>query len=241
MIKKELGVGNIYIKKEKNMAQFKIRNLKVLKEIIFPIFDKYPLLTSKYFNYFKFKKAHSILSNPLLKLSEKNRLLMDLTNLLVPNDYCSPIWSIINNEIRNYDYAIKVMSKSWLVGFIEAEGSFYLVNKSGKNGQIRLVHGFEINQKKDKIVLIGIKYLLNINTEVQVKNSDYFSLSTTKTNNIRYLISYFQYTMKGIKSLEFRIWAWSFNKFKGKHLELEIIRNRVRKMRMRYKGLENVK
>jgi len=30
------------------------------------------------------------------------------------------------------------MSKSWLIGFIEAEGSFYLVQKD----KSRLVHGF---------------------------------------------------------------------------------------------------
>lgn len=41
------------------------------------------------------------------------------------------------------------MSKYWVVGFTEAEGSFYLTKK----GPSRIIHCFEITQKNDKIVL----------------------------------------------------------------------------------------
>ena len=50
------------------------------------------------------------------------------------------------------------MSKAWLIGFTEAEGSFYLVNKS----KDRIVHAFEITQKLDKIVLTAIAHILGI-------------------------------------------------------------------------------
>ena len=40
------------------------------------------------------------------------------------------------------------MSKYWVVGFTEAEGSFYLTKK----GPFRISHCFEITQKNDKIV-----------------------------------------------------------------------------------------
>ena len=40
------------------------------------------------------------------------------------------------------------MTKPWLVGFIEAEGSFYLTNKDSN----RRVHGFGITPKLDEIV-----------------------------------------------------------------------------------------
>ena len=41
------------------------------------------------------------------------------------------------------------MTKPWLVGFIEAEGSFYLVSKT----PTRIVHGFGLTPKLDSVVL----------------------------------------------------------------------------------------
>jgi hypothetical protein len=226
-IKKQLGAGNIIVEKNNNFAQFRIRDRSVLELIIFPIFDKYPLLTSKYFNYIKFKKAHVILSDKSLTKSEKDLFMFNLIKTNLPLDYISPAWSIINNIVSNYENASKIMSKSWLVGFTEAEGSFYLVNKS-KN---RIVHAFEITQKLDKIVLIGIKHLLHISTSVQIKNSGYYTIVTTNSRGIENIIQYYKNTMKGMKSVEYRIWARSYVKDKGNFISLNKIRNQIRIMK----------
>jgi hypothetical protein len=103
------------------------------------------------------------------------------------------------------------MSKAWLIGFTEAEGSFYLV----KNSTNRLVHAFEIKKNLDKIVLIAIKYILGISTKVQTKEKGYFSISTTNSRAIENIIKYFSNTMKGIKSLEYKIWSRSYKKIKS--------------------------
>jgi len=200
-IKKQLGVGNIIVDKNNKFAQFRIRDRSVLELIIFPIFDKYPLLTNKYFNYIKFKKAHAILSDKSLTKSEKDILILNLIKTSPPLDYISPAWSIINNIVSNYENASKIISKSWLVGFTEAEGSFYLVNKS-KN---RIVHAFEITQKLDKIVLIGIKHILHISTNVKFKKAGYYTIVTTNSRAIENIIQYYKNTMKGMKSVEYRI------------------------------------
>ena len=60
------------------MAHFRIRNLLTLESVIFPIFDKYPLLTTKHFNYIKFKEAHAILSNNSLSKSNKDTLIFNI-------------------------------------------------------------------------------------------------------------------------------------------------------------------
>nr|YP_009649314.1 LAGLIDADG type 1 homing endonuclease [Rhizopogon vinicolor]QDA23228.1 LAGLIDADG type 1 homing endonuclease [Rhizopogon vinicolor] len=226
-IKKQLGVGNIIVEKNNNLAQFRIRDRSVLELIIFPIFDKYPLLTSKYFYYIKFKKAHAILSDKSLTKPEKDILIFNLIKTNPPLDYISPAWSIINNIVSNYENASKIISKSWLVGFTEAEGSFYLVNKS-KN---RIVHAFEITQKLDKIVLIGIKHILHISTKVQFKNAGYFTIVTTNSRAIENIIQYYNNTMKGMKSVEYRIWARSYVKDKGNFISLNKIRNQIRIMK----------
>jgi LAGLIDADG endonuclease len=131
------------------------------------------------------------------------------------------------------------MSKSWLIGFTEAESRFGLrrVNKS-KN---KIVHAFEISPKLDEIVLLAIKYILHISTNVQFKDvsisrrgcvssQGYYTLVTTNSRAIENIIFYFKNTFKGMKSIEFRIWSRSYVKNKGNFLALNKIRENVRIM-----------
>lgn len=220
-IKNQLGVGSI--KKETNtkMVNFKIKDRKILAEIIFPIFDKYPLLTSKYFYYIKFKEAYRILENTSLTKIQKDKLMFSLIKKIPSEDYISPAWKIVNNSIINTNEAIKVLNKAWLIGFIETEGNFYLVNKS----QDRLVHGFEINHNLDLIVLSAIGYILGIRTK---SLKIYHTLVTTNSRSIENIIKYFNNTMKGMKSFEYRVWARSYIKYKGNLAKLNEIRNKIK-------------
>ena len=223
-IKKKLGFGSIYIESKSKMANFFIRDRKVIEKIIFPIFDKYPLLTSKYFDYIKFKNAHSILIDPLLSKEEKNKLILLLKNESKSDNFISPVWNKINNIVENTDRAKEIISKSWLIGFTEAEGSFYIVKKDS----LRLVHGFEITQKLDLLVLEGIAKILGISI---TKNKKYNTIVTTNSRAIQNIINYYKDTMKGMKTVEYKIWAKSFLKHKGNYYELNKTRELMRKIR----------
>jgi hypothetical protein len=205
-IKSKLGVGQVVISSN-NMAEYRLRDRNKIIQYIIPLFDKYPLLTSKYYNYDLFKQAAFILINNSLSTAEKHNLLTLLKNKIRPNNYISPAWKVINNNVNSLLNSKVVMTKSWLVGFTEAEGSFYLVKKS----EGRICHGFEITQKLDKIILDAIGYLLNI--KVNTKKT-YLTVGTTNSQHIFNIILYFSNTMVGMKSLEYRIWARSFNKEK---------------------------
>jgi len=223
-IKQQLGKGNINIDKIANMAHFRIRDRAVLESQIFPIFDKYPLLTTKHFYYVNFKLAYAILSDNTF---QKDEQIFEIINNSPPVDYISPAWTVVNNIVSDYKSAYKVMSKSWLAGFTESEGSFYLVKKSHN----RLVHAFEITQKLDEIVLIAIKYLLHIKAKVQFKKAGNYSISTTNSRSVENIIHYFKNTLKGMKSAEYRIWARSYIKHKGDYAALKKIQDRVRLMK----------
>jgi hypothetical protein len=123
------------------------------------------------------------------------------------------------------------MNKPWLIGFTEAEGSFYLVSKSSKDR--RIVHAFEINQKLDEIVLLAIKYLLHITAKVQYKKAGYFSIATTNSRAVENICVYYKNTLKGMKSLEFRIWQRSYLKHKGDFESLSKIRDKMRILKTR--------
>jgi hypothetical protein len=230
-IKKELGAGSIFVESKRDLAHFRIRDRKVINSIIFPIFDKYPLLTTKYFNYNIFKEAYFILENNNLTKLERNELLENLLLTKPSNSYISPAWENIAIPLTDTNEAKKVISIAWLIGFVEAEGCFYLVSKSSN----RIVHAFCITQKLDQIVLEGIRLILGISTKVVYKknlNNNFYSLDTTNSRAIMNIIDVFNNSMKGMKAVEYKIWSRSFNKSKDSYEELFKIREQIRKLRL---------
>lgn len=227
-IKKELGAGSIFVESRNDMAHFRIRDLKVINEKIFPIFDKYPLLTTKYFNYNIFKEAYIILNDKGLTKLDRNNKLESLLLTKPSNVYISPAWDNVTKPLINANEANKVISKAWLVGFVEAEGSFYLVSKSSN----RMVHAFGLTQKLDGIVLEGIRLVLGISTKVVYKEKyTHYILDTTNSRAILNIIEYFNSSMKGMKAVEYKIWSRSFNKNRGNYEKLIKIRDQLRKLR----------
>jgi LAGLIDADG endonuclease len=224
-IKSQLGVGNINKEAKTKMVNYRIRDRKKLVEVIFSIFDNYPLLTSKYFYYLKFKEAYRILEDTSLTKIQQDELMLDLVKKLPSDSYISPAWVKVNNIVSNTNEANMVMSKAWLIGFTEAEGSFYLVNKS----KDRIAHGFEITQKLDLIVLSAIGCILGIKTS---SKKTYHMIVTTNSRSIENIIKYYNNTMKGMKSFEFRVWARCYVKHKGDFFKLNEIRNKIKSRKL---------
>ena len=223
-IKKQLGVGSVHIDINCNKGDFTIRDRKTIGSIILPIFEKYPLLTTKYFSYQKFKKAYDILENSNFSTKEKDNLLLKLQSEQVATNYFSPAWKVVKNEVNNTNEAKSVMSKYWLIGFTEAEGSFYLVSKDST----RIVHAFEITKKLDPIVLKAIAHILGISVS---KKKLHYTVVTTNSRAIENVIDYYSNTMKGMKAVEFRIWARSYVKHKGNYEKLKELRENIRVLR----------
>ena len=225
-VKKQLGVGSVT--KDNTKGQFFIRDKKTIETILLPIFDKHPLLTSKYFDYSRFKKALYILNNLSLTKEEKNIKLINLKNMKLLDNYKSPAWNNVSLPLKDINSINSIMSKAWLVGFVEAESSFYLTSKNSK----RIVHGFGLTQKLDEIVLQSIGLILHISNSVRYKEIyNHYIIDTTNSRAIENIIIYFKDTMKGVKSLEYRIWARSYNRSKGDYDKLYKIRDMVRKVR----------
>lgn len=274
-IKSYLGVGSVIYDNKTNIASYLIIDKKYLINIIIPIFDKYPLLTNKRYNYLKFKECLLISNNNLLTKNEKlliinninnNIFSLDLYSLNKYNIYISDAWKNIykkwnikenlfylliniNDGILIYSYKDiinninsilindinNIITKSWLIGFIEAKGSFLIIKIS--SNPLKCKHSFELIQKLDYIVIYSIKLLLNINSSIILKslyisNKNYlfYKLETINNSNIEYIINYFRYNnyksiFLGIKSYEYRIWSRTYIKYKGNYLKLLKIKN----------------
>ena len=226
-IKSELKVGSVSIIRKNSAAIFRIRRQTHLIKYIIPIFDAYPLLTSKYFKYQFFKKAILIANDLNLTRKEKDLLIsnLKLKSSILPKNYVSRAWDGISYKLIAKNDLIKVINKAWLVGFVEAEGSFYITKKDSK----RLTHGFGITQKLDPIVLKAIGILFDIKI---AKKLTHFSIDTTNSKTIKKISNYFFKTMKGMKSFEYRIWARSFDKKEKSFKYLLKIQKLMRKIRL---------
>lgn len=110
-IKSKLGIGNIYLHKDSHI--FVVTKKEDIKKLI-SIFDKYTLNTSKYLDFLYFKKAF-ILYHKRENLKELIAQILELKNSMNTKrtDFNMP-----ENHI--------VITKSWLLGFIEGDGSFSL-------------------------------------------------------------------------------------------------------------------
>jgi hypothetical protein len=206
-IKSQMGVGSVQVEGDNNMADYRLRSVNHIVTFLLPIFDKYPLLTSKYYYYDLFKQATLILVNPTLTTAEKDTLLTELKTKsdAMPDGYISPAWAVINYTVDSVKDAMLVVSKPWIIGFTEAEGSFYLYLK----GTNRMVHAFELVQKLDLIVLQAVALILGV--LVRQKNT-YYTVYADSIRGMPGIIEYYANTMKGMKALEYRIWSRSFYK-----------------------------
>lgn len=231
-IKTNLGVGNINTNKL-NMSSYKITKLEHIGKYIIPIFDKYPLLTSKQLNYERFKKAYYIMINNNLTSLEKNRKLNEIKLLEPDYSYISPNFNVSIENLNNLDYVqtninqlASLINKPWIIGFIEAEGSFYITKKDINRYEM----GFGLTQKLDPHILYCLKYLLNLKCNIKKKtNHNYYILDTVLKLDILNIIDYFQNTMKGMKSFEFKIWSKCINKTNAEKLEIQFILRKLKK------------
>ncbi len=208
-IKNKIGHGSI-TKDGENLIQYRIRDQKVLLNVIIPLFEQYKLRTTKYYSYSLFKQALETTDT-----AERLRL----KTLFKAGPSLSPVTDF--------------PSKNWIVGFIEAEGSFFIVHK----GDGRYVHGFAVTQKHDKHILVQLQGLFGIVAAIKPTGpkDDAWLLETTNSRCIEYLIDYFKDQLKGMKAVEYRIWARAYYKHKGDHLTLAKIQTQMRTLRNRHK------
>lgn len=135
-----LGIGKVYIKKNRR-AVFLIRNKGEILVII-QIFSKNPLNTTKHLNFLAWKRAYLLYVSKKSKQELKpvisgiiNEINKQRTNFYMPK----------HNEIR--------ITANWLLGFIEAEGSFSY--SRGKN-----TFTFILVQKDNLALMHAIKEYL---------------------------------------------------------------------------------
>jgi len=237
VIAKTLGIGKVYQANTRNSAVFVVNNLNDIIKIILPIFQEFPLQTSKNLDFICFSKAAQIKFNSKgsgvkIKISKT-----DLTTIQkLRAGMNSGRVKLKETELNKLTNQVSI-NMWWLLGFVEGEGTF---------GYKHLVPYFQIAQhKKNLFVLKAIESFLSklpiqntgwnqelnvlyaLNTRTDVYSMSVLSVDTLFSYIIPVFMSMSFYTRK---SMDFKYWVISviIHKFgyyylpKGKKLALQI-------------------
>ncbi len=241
-IQKKLGIGNIRI--NNNKCVFTVTNLEGTYLLI-SIFEKYNLNSTKYLDYLNYKKAFILYQErdkQLIKSNVKEAESLGARLLELKNSMNTKR----TNTILPTDHKI-VITKSWLLGYIEGDGSFFI-------SRTDIEPTFSLSATVEQLPLFEkIKEFLENN--LGFEKYSLFKLKSTKAiainqeatrkigkpsvtliiKNIKilnnYFIPYFENTVfltkKGLDFLDFKIICEAV--YKGKH-KIEEIRSLVLKL-----------
>ena len=164
-IQSKLDMGSIYASKDSQI--FTISKKDDISKLI-SIFDSYTLNTSKYLDFLAFKKAFILYTDRNNLTGELIAQIIELKNDM---NYSREDYNmVINHEI--------IITKSWLLGFIEGDGSFSLERRT-------MEPVFSIKLTETQLpVLIKIKEYLENNLDL-----DLYSIHKLKSTQI-IMISY---------------------------------------------------
>lgn len=217
-LKKLLGVGTIDIRRKNKLiscakhpkqsglnntidsepqvetAIFRIRNKTHLKNIVIPIFDKYPLLSNKKYDYLRFKESllsDTIYSNDLIK-------------------YVRPTGLSINSDI--VEYTNTEYFQAWLIGFIEAEGCFSIYKPTLDSSKVA---SFEISQTNGHDLIEAIKIYLNLTSKVYLDKTNNSKLKVSSIRQIANVVKFIKKApikLMGYKNLQYLLFIKELRK-----------------------------
>lgn len=192
-LKKVLGVGRVTY--SKHTITYRVRSKALWNSTLIPIFEQFHLRSMKYGAALIVKKA---LDMAKIQKATPEKILQLGTLIDSKAGQISPIWNQANNLKA-------IVDLNWLAGFIEAEGSFYILS----NGQ----HGFAIGQAYNWHIVSAIHSLFNIKSALK-KRDKYLMLDTKNTQSLHFIADAVNGRLLGIKSFEFSLWLRTLRKKK---------------------------
>ena len=209
VIKSNLNIGRIIVEENRNSCAFVVQNFSELKDVLCPIFINFPLHTSKKLDFQDFYTAI------LIKAKSKNGNLSDLDK----KKFLS-IKDGMNSGRTVFEYDITgpqiIINPNWLIGFIEAEGTFGMKTGSSLYFQVS-----QKNTSQDSLNAITTFLAGLYNIEIP-KDSKILPVNVTSATNIR--TNVVSIVVSSIDALYYHILPWldSSNFFSRKHIDFKL-------------------
>jgi len=190
-IKALLGVGVVSFRtiNSVEMVALRIRNKTHLVNIILPIFDKYPFISDKQYDYLRFK--HLLVSG-----IKKH---VDMPSYIRPINSEFPLNSI--ESIIDLPYF-----SSWLVGFMEAEACFSICKPTIDASKIA---SFSIGQTNSQTLILAIAKYLSLSKKITCDKTNHFNLKASSVRSVENVIRFLDRApvkLLGNKRLQYLLW-----------------------------------
>ena len=167
-IKSNLNVGTVTLESSRNRCSYIIQNYEEIKNVICPIFNAFPLHTSKRLDFENFSKAVLIKGNKKLSDTDMSKI-VSLKNTMNTK-----------REILTYNTTKSqiIINPNWFIGFIEGEGTFGI-----KTGSALYL---QVSQKKTSQESLNAitTFLTGLSNNV-LQNSKILPLNVINTTNVR--------------------------------------------------------
>ena len=210
LIKSYFGVGTIIerIRNGRPSVIYSVQSLKDLKEKIIPHFSKYSLLTQKKSDFIFFSKIVEIINEKKHLTYENIIEILSLKSCMKKT--ISPILTNLFPTVKIGEkipiFSEKIESKSWLLGFIEGKGNFYIKIKKINHEIKSVTPVFSISQHSQDTHLMNlIKDYLNCgNLEFVPTRPNIVNFVVYKIHDIsnKILIFFNEFPLIGIKRLD---------------------------------------
>ena len=189
-----------HISKSDNRINYFVNDINSLKNIILPIFDSVHLNSSKYYHFLLFKKAVMLTEN---KQHLKNEGKLEIIKLKKTMQSMSGKWIPESNKNMN-------ITKYWLAGFIDAEGTFSTNKYVPRFKLENHVKELELYNKIREFIGVGNVLL----TTPRVYREDSHPTIVFEINKIKLLINILiplmyednNLLLKTLKSQDFLLW-----------------------------------
>lgn len=170
IIKSKLNIGRIIVEENRSSCAFVVQSFSELKDVICPIFLTFPLHTSKNLDFQDFYTAI------LIKAKSNNGNLSDKGKILSIKDGMNSGRTVFKYEITRPQITI---NPNWLIGFIEAEGTFGI--KTGSSLYFQVAQKFTSQDSLNAI----ITFLTGLSNLEIPKDSRILPINVTSATNIR--------------------------------------------------------
>jgi len=167
-IKSNLNVGTVTLENSRNRCSYIIQNYEEIKKIICPIFNAFPLHTSKRLDFENFAQAVFIKDNKQLSDAGLSKI-VSLKNTMNTK-----------REIFTYNTTKSqiIINPNWFIGFLEGEGTFGIKTGSALYFQIA-----QKNTSQESLNAITT-FLTGLSNNV-LQNSKILPLNVISTTNVR--------------------------------------------------------
>jgi len=202
-----LGVGKTYVTNA-GSVEYRVFSIKELK-VVLDHFDKFPLISQKYGDYFLFKQAYQLLINREYLTPEGLRKIISI-KASINNGLSEPLkeaFPDVTFAIRPTKENISICNPQWLAGFASGEGWLGVkVRNPDGNSKAFIELIFQINQHvRDKQLIAYIAEYLECGKVYKHSENAVVYRVSKRSDLTEIIIPFFiKYPILGIKALDFK-------------------------------------